>query len=286
MYGLASALTFSVVSILGKVIMTRGVDPGLVIFWQYFGVLVCLGIFFYIKKISMRLSTPFLPLAALMSIGANACFYFAMNDAGAGLATLLLYSSSALIALFFFVTGLRSIPLSGWLAIALALLGSALTLEIFTGFRLHPRGVFLGVMAGLFYAAYGILLDLKLRKENFLLINFFIALQGILLISLFNFSRGLKPWDIYPAQILSLLFIGLLAGILPNYLSFASIRLIGSEKTSVVMSSELPATVLLAFFLLHEKMGLLQAVGIFLVLISVLLLKSHEEEQPCEDLKR
>lgn len=276
-YGLAAAIVFSAVSILGKVIMTRGVDPGILVFWQYLVVLVALGTYFYFRKISIRVKTPYTLLVGIFSIVANLSFYFAMNFAGAGLATLLLYSSSVFTALFFFLTGIRRIPLSGWLAIFLALVGSALTLEIFTGFRIHPFGVFLGLFAGLIYGLYGIVLDLKLPDENFLVINFFIALQGLVIISIFNFVRDVQPWSILPGEILALLFLGLIAGILPNYLSFSSIRLIGAEKTSVVMSMELPSTVLLAFFFLEEKMDLIQGLGILLVLASVLLLRSQEE---------
>jgi drug/metabolite transporter (DMT)-like permease len=43
------------------------------------------------------------------------------------------------------------------------------------------------------------------------------------------------------------------------------------------MSMELPSTVLLAFFLLNEKLNFIQALGILLVLASVLLLRSQEE---------
>ena len=252
MYGLGSALVFSSVSILGKVIMTRGVDPGIVVFWQYLVVLIALGTYFYLKKTPIGIKTPYTLLVGLFSIAANISFYFAMDLAGAGLATLLLYSSSVFTALFFFLSGIRRIPPSGWLAIFLAMVGSALTLEIFAGFSIHPLGVFLGLFAGLAYCFYGVVLDLKLAKENFLMINFFIAFQGLIIISIFNFTRDIQPWSILPQEILALLFLGLMAGILPNYLSFSSIRLIGTEKTSVVMSMELPSTVLLAFFLLNE----------------------------------
>lgn len=276
-YGVGSALVFSVVSILGKVVMTRGFDPGILIFWQYVAVLIALGTYFYFAKISLAIKTPYALIVGLFSIAANLSFYFAMNFAGAGLATLLLYSSSVFTALFFFLSGIRRIPPSGWLAIFLALLGSALTLELFTGFTIHPIGVFLGLFAGLVYGFYGIVLDLKLPNENFLVINFYIALQGLFVISLFNFTREVEPWNILSREVLVLLLLGLMAGILPNYLSFSSIRLIGAEKTSVVMSMELPSTVLLAFFFLEEKMGLLQGLGILLVLASVLLLRSQEE---------
>ncbi|HZK09984.1 MAG TPA: DMT family transporter [Clostridia bacterium] len=278
---IASALSFSLVSIVGKIIMTRGINPSILIFWQYTAVLIGLALYFYFAKVSIRIETPYILLGGLFSVAANFSFYTSMNLTGAGLATLFIYFSPVFIALFFSLSGIRQITSSGWLAILLALLGSALTLGIFSGIKIQVLGVIAGLFAGLFYASYNIALDLKLTKINFLIINFYVALQGLILISLFNFTQAIKPWAILPKEILAIVFLGLLGGVLPNFLNFASIRLIGSDKTSVIMSTELPATVLLAFFFLEEKMSLMQILGIVLVLASVLLLKSQED--PCEE---
>ncbi|NLY73184.1 MAG: DMT family transporter [Tissierellia bacterium] len=283
LFGIGSALIFSLVSILGKIIMKNGVEPGVLIFWQYTGVLFVLSLYFLITKKSLKLeSITLLPIAA-MSILANLCFYTSMGYIGAGLATLLLYFASAITALFFFFTGIRGIKKLEWLAIILALLGSAFSLEIFNGFSLNLIGIGAGLLSALAYSLYGIGIDLKLKDENFMKINFYIALQGLVIISLFNFSKDVVPWAIEGRDILALVIIGLIAGVVPNYMSFHSIRLIGADKTSVVMSMELPATVILAFFILQERMGLVQALGIVLVLASVILLRSLEGPEGVED---
>lgn len=276
LYGLASALIYSAVSILGKLVMTRGVDPGILIFWQYFGVLLVLAALFYKKRVSIRIKTPSLPLVGLLSVLSNLGFYYSMDYIGAGLSTLILYFSSAITALFFFISGLRKISPWAWLAIGLAIMGSALSLEVFQGLNFNVIGILLGVFASFAYAFYGLGLDLKLREENFLLINFYICLQGLIINGLINFFRGQLAWALPPGEIFILIALGLLAGLIPNFLSFASIGLIGAEKTTVIMSAELPATVLLAFLFLGETMSLYQSLGIILVLLSVILLRRFE----------
>ncbi len=280
-YGLASAIIYSAVSILGKLVMTRGVEPGVLIFWQYFGVIGLLSLYFFLGKKLPRIKSLTLPLIGLLSVLANLAFYFSMDYIGAGLATLILYFSSAITALFFFITGIRKISPWAWLAILLALVGSALSLEVFSGFNFDIRGVLLGLLASLIYSFYGLGLDLKLKDEDFLVINFYICLQGLVITSLLNFSKGHLAWAMPAKDILILIAIGLLGGVVPNFLNFLSIGLIGAEKTAVIMSVELPATVLMAFVFLSERLELFQTLGIVLVLVSVILLRYLE--RPGED---
>lgn len=283
LFAASAALCFSLFAVLGKLFMTRGATPSIVLFWQYPATMLGISAYFLVRKIPgfhvEKRKRPLYFLAALLAVGANLTFYHSMKYIGASLTTLLFYSYPVFTALFFSITGIRKISAFNWLAIGLALLGSSLTLEIFSGVgTIHPLGIGFGLLAGLFYCFYGVLLDLKLSNEIFHSINFFSCILGFFVINFLIFTGNENPFSLGLGETLGLIGIGLFSGLLPNYLNFKSITLIGTEKSSVVLSLELPSTLVLAYMLLGEKMKPFQLLGIVIVLSAIILLKMGDKK--------
>lgn len=282
-FAAAAAFSFSLFSVLGKFFMTRGATPNIVLFWQFLATMLGIGVYFWLRGIpGFRIEKNKIPLyllAAILVLGANLTFYYAMYYIGASLTTLLFYSYPVFTAFFFWITGIRKISFFNWIAIGMALFGSALTLEVFSGVGvIHPFGIFLAIAAGFIYCLYGILLDLKLYDQNFHSINFYSCFVGFMVMIVMNSASGTNPFRLGIPETLDLIAIGFVVGLLPNYLNFLSITMIGAEKSSVVLSLELPCTLIIAFVLLGEKMKPLQLLGVAVVLLAIILLKMGDRE--------
>ena len=78
----------------------------------------------------------------------------------------------------------------------------------------------------------------------------------------FNFAIFLK-WGI---------ILSLFGTIIPPILLNAGFPLTGIGLGSIVSALELPVSVLMAYFLLHEKVDLLQWIGILLIILAIILM--------------
>ena len=78
----------------------------------------------------------------------------------------------------------------------------------------------------------------------------------------FDFTIFLK-WGI---------ILALFGTIIPPMLLNAGFPLTGIGLGSIVSALELPVSVLMAYFLLHEKVDLLQWVGILLILVAIIIM--------------
>ena len=80
-----------------------------------------------------------------------------------------------------------------------------------------------------------------------------------------------------PMTLAPVILFAVFLQVMPLALINLSIRMIGSNKTTVIATLELPLTVLLAFFILGEQMTLLQVLGIGLVLIAVIIIQIKKD---------
>jgi hypothetical protein len=70
--------------------------------------------------------------------------------------------------------------------------------------------------------------------------------------------------------------LAVVSGILPVIFLYKGISMVGADKASIVATSELPITILMSFFVLGERMGLIQLAGIILIMCSIIILQYEE----------
>lgn len=66
--------------------------------------------------------------------------------------------------------------------------------------------------------------------------------------------------------------LGLFGTVLPPVLFNKGVPVIGTGLSSIIAALEIPISILSAYFLLNEQIGALQALGIFIILITIILL--------------
>jgi drug/metabolite transporter (DMT)-like permease len=217
-----------------------------------------------------------LALAAMGGIGyvgQSFCYFTALNHAQASLVALLLY-------LFpFFVTVLAAIFLKERLtpvavaALALCLLGSALTVG---GGQGSPLGMALGVAAGLIYAVYIVVGTRVTRGIDPIASTTVICGAAALVYGTVALVRGALGQPVhFPGTAggwMAAVAIALVSTVVAILAFFAGLQKLGATRTSMLSTLEPVVTVLLAAALLGESMAPTQWIGGALILTGVLWL--------------
>lgn len=179
------------------------------------------------------------------------------------------------------MTGIRKINALNKISVVLAFAGAMFVLNIFGlgDMKWSLPGLALGTIAGLCYAFYGIHADIRLKEmpaEQMLFYMYFTATVSFWVL---NPGFVLHPPEIGSAKIVLLILASIFLQVLPMSLLNLAIRMIGSNKATVIATAELPFTIILAFFLLREQMVPVQILGILLIVAAMVLLQVKKEKQ-------
>lgn len=283
-YAILAASLYAFVTIVGKTLVTGGVHPLQITFYQYVFTVLILGIWLFLRNPgSLRRDVKTLCAFALLGIigggGTNLLYYSALQYLNAGLCAMLLFIHPVYITIFFAVTKIKKLKPINYFSVLLAISGAAIVLDIFNGsLSLSGVGLSFGILSGVSYAFYNIFADLKLKAEDPNIINFYACLAALM------FATGLLTFSgigfsIPLTSVPSVLLLACLSGIFPPYFFFKALQYIGSEKVSVVSSIELPVTLFLAFTILKEHMRPVQLLGVALIIFSSILLHRNESKK-------
>ena len=285
-FALASALFYALQVVGNKYILSSGIAARDQLVMVYTGSTLVLLVVFLLqrKKSGARLfpKKPFrIPIIVQGVLGC--CFtsfflFLAMERMNAGICSMLLYLCPIYVCIFFMATGIRKISFYNKLAVGLAFAGAVLVLNILGGgdLKWSAAGIALGFLSGLCYAFYSIHADLKLKDMPAMQMLFYMYLVAMLAFWVLNPGFLAHPPTI-PAGMIPVMLFAIFLQVMPLAMINLSIRMIGSNKTTVIATMELPLTVLLAFFILGEKMTLLQVLGIGLTLLAVIIINVKKE---------
>lgn len=219
-----------------------------------------------------------LPRATLIALGVlfavvAALAFFALNLIPASLYTVLLYTYPAIVAVMSLVTGDR-LPVRGWLALALTLIGVVLTVpDLNAGGEITPEGIALAVGNAAFYALYLVLSGRVLRGHSAAAYAAAWGITGSLLAALVILPFRTLTVPSVPSAWFGLIALALISTIMPSFAMLAGIGRLGASRAAILSTTEPVMTVVLAVVLLREQMTPIQFVGGLLVLASVVLLQ-------------
>ncbi len=205
------------------------------------------------------------------------CYYYAMQDAGAAVAAILLYSAPIFVMIMsavFFKERLTAKKIS---SLIIVVVGCALTSGIVGGVRGSFGGIAVGIMSGFAYSLYSIISTVALREGNSPLTcttySFTFAALGALFIAnpvnIVNKTLSLeKPLNIFLMMLLFCLFTSVIPYILYTFGLFGT----KPEIAAIAASSEPVVATLIGVILLSQPLDAYQIVGIALVLIAIISL--------------
>jgi drug/metabolite transporter (DMT)-like permease len=284
-----AALLFAVNGTVSKVILESGVSSLRLAELRSIGAAIGLaGLVALFSPRELRVSRAELPRLALLGIAGLAFvqwFYFlAIHRLPIGIALLIQYLAPLLVALYVrFVVGER-VRRRIWLALALALTGLALVVQLWEGLVLDGVGVAASFAAAVAYAVYVLLAEREVGRRHVLSV----ALWGFVFASLFWLAVQ-PPWTFpldslledvsllgnlasteVPAWLLACWMV-VLGTIAPFALVVAALRHITATRVGIVAMLEPVAASIIAWAWLGESLAAVQLAGGLVVLGGIAL---------------
>jgi drug/metabolite transporter (DMT)-like permease len=274
-----SAAGFGTLAILGRYAYADGLDALTILFLRFsLSAVVMAGVLAARREPLPRGRTSLwlVGMGALGYVGQAFCYFTALKYASAGLVALLLYLYPAFVAILSVVWRRETVTLYKVIALALALVGTALTVEPAGGQFL---GVLLAILAAAIYSVY-IMVGTQVMKQVSA-----IPSSTVIFAAAGGMSGLLMLWNgpHLPATSLGWATIGamvLVATVLPVAAFLAGLERIGPTNAAMLSTLEPVVTVLLAASLLGETLKPVALLGGGLILGAVVLLTGSELHRP------
>lgn len=211
--------------------------------------------------------------------GTSAFYYMSMQASSIATGVVLMYTAPVyvmIVSVLFFGEKLSRLKV---LAVAFMLIGCCLVAGVFGGAEINAPGVFFGILSGISYAAYNLFTKWELRRgcssTTASLYNFLVvAIIGLCLSNptvLVDYA-AIKPTVTVPL----LIGVGIMTCFVPYILYSTALKSLPAGTASALAIVE-PMSATLFGLALGESLTTWSAVGIVLILLSVLLLNHAEK---------
>jgi drug/metabolite transporter (DMT)-like permease len=284
-----AALLFAVNGAVSKVILARGVSsPRLAEVRSTGAFLLLTASLLLVRPRLLRVRPSELPALAVFGVGGLAAvqlFYFlAIHRLAIGIALLLQYLAPLLVALWARYVFREHVRARIWVALALALTGIAVMVEVWQGLALNGAGVAYALLSAVAYAAYILLAERAVGSRD----PFSVSCYGFLFAALF--WAIVQPWWSFPSGVpgrdTSLLghlsslhlpvwalmtWMVVLGTIAPFGLIVAALNHVSATRAGIVAMLEPVAGTLVAYAWLGESLGAVQIAGGIVVLGGIVI---------------
>lgn len=206
-------------------------------------------------------------MGALGYVGQAYCYFSALHHASAGVVGLLLYLYPALVTVLSVWLFKRRIGRGRALAVMVALAGTALTVG--TDLASQPLGIALGIAAALIYSLYILAGERVMPRVGALPAATVVMLAAAAVYFVAAAGQGFV-WPQTPRGWLVVLAIALFSTLLAILGFLKGIERLGASDASTLSTLEPLVTILLAWWVLGERIGPLQWVGGALILAAVI----------------
>ena len=203
----------------------------------------------------------------------NICYFYTIINSEASLAVVLLYTSPVFVVLISAVLFKEKITLNKIIALILSFAGCVFTAGILGGIKVRPFIIVTGVASGLFYALYSIFGKFALKKYNTYTVTaytFIFGLIGDIFISKPNETLSIIVNN--PASVLWCLGLGIISTVLPYFFYTKGLENLESGKAAILVAVEPLVGSVIGMTFLNESHNVLKITGVFLILISIILL--------------
>jgi drug/metabolite transporter (DMT)-like permease len=286
---LAAAFLFAVNGAVSKVILDSGISSSQLAEVRSTGAVVGLApLLLAFRPAGLRLSLRELPFLAFFGVCGLAFvqwFYFlAIHRLAIGIALLIQYLAPLLVALWARFVLRERVRRRIWAALALALAGLTLVVEIWNGLALDGLGVAAALIAAVALALYVLAAQHGLRRRDAISLSCW----GFLFAALF--WAAVEPWWDFPGSVvgdrvslhgnladlhlpvwLLMSWMVVLGTIVPFGLVVAALRHVSATRVGIVAMVEPVAASVVAYTWLDESLSGVQLTGGAVVLAAILL---------------
>lgn len=277
-FALISAVFFGSAGIFVKNGYSSDFTPIDLLMLQYMIAAVILFVMCFIKH-KDKLSLSGVSLKRLIVQGAfgntlmTVFFYQSFKYLDVAVTTMLLFTYPSMVALAsFFILG-NTVSKTKVFSIIGTFAGSILVLDIFTkSSNTSYIGVAFALLSAVFYSFMNIYAEKIVEELPGLVITFYTTLFSLVVLVIFNFDFIYKLHTISMPSFTNAALLAFFCEIIPLTLLYEAIKRIGPVSTAIITSIELPASAIIAFVFLGERLSLTQILGILIVVYCVITL--------------
>jgi drug/metabolite transporter (DMT)-like permease len=234
----------------------------------------------------LRLPSSDLRRVALLGLfgvaASNYLYYLAIQKTNVATAIILQYTAPVMVLFYMVACGLQRPTFKRIAAVLLAVAGSVLAIGLGGSgqIQLNPVGVAAALLAAVSFSFYNIAGHTLLARYDHWLVLLYTTLSASLFWLIVN-----PPWKVLAAGYSGfewgyLVLFAALSVLLPFSLYFAGLRYLEPTRAIVASCLEPVFSIMIAALVLGESVRWLQAVGIVIVLASIVLVQIPERGEP------
>lgn len=276
LFGIISAICYGTNPLGALYLYEEGLNAHSVIFYRFFLASIILALLMLFQKKSFYITKRELLILAILGVlfGISAlALYSSFLYMDAGIACTILFVFPIFVAIILAIFFKERISLITAISIFLALIGIAL---LYRGdnISLNIIGVMIVLLSALLYAIYIIVSNKSSIFMSSIKLTFYVSIFCTLTIFIYSFFDSSKPIQLLTTT--NMWLYTLMLAIVPTILSLIflakAIQIIGSTPTAIVGAFEPLTAVLIGVTIFNEKFTFQIAIGIALILVSVILI--------------
>lgn len=274
--GIVSGVTYGMNPLFGVPVISNGLDVNSLLFYRYVLAILLLGVFMLIGKISLKIQPKQLLMMALLGsffTVSSLALFASYQYIPSGIATTVLYIYPIIVAVLMMICG-QFPTWRIWMCILAGVAGAAML--SFTGESgfLDWRGLVLVFVSGLAYSLFIVCVNQSkiVKQLSNMTITFYCFMFG----SIILFVRTLFGNPLHavpnPSCWMGIAGLAIFCTAVATITMAASTKAIGATKTSILGILEPLTAIVIGTFFFHEPFTLNIAVGIALILFSIVFL--------------
>ena len=255
----------------------EGVNTASVLFYRFFMAVLMLAIMLIVQRKSFGVSKG--ELKVLGSLGmlfaaSSITYYQSFHFMDAGIASTILFVYPVMVAVIMASFFKEKVTASTITSIILALVGIGLLYRGDAGISLSTIGVLLVMVSSLTYAVYIVIVNQSSIRMSSLKLTFYVLLICMLCLLAYSFTSPDLHLMLPPSS--RAWFFACWLGLVPTVLSLVfmtiAVHEVGATPTAIMGALEPLTAVAIGVMVFDESLTLRLAVGIVLILSSVLLI--------------
>ena len=275
--GILSAICYGMNPLGALNLYQEGMSTTSVLFYRFGFAVIILAFIMIAKRISFKVNKK--QVLVLASLGvlfaiSSLSLFMSFLYMPAGVASTLLFTHPIMVALIMALVFKERITSVVVFSIALAFGGVCLLYYSGEGIVLNTMGVILVLLSAFSYALYMIVVNKSSINLPTFKVTFYALIFCWICVSLFSFSD--ESFAIQPLTNFNQLFYVLLLSVVTTVMSLClmnvAVRILGSTPTSIMGALEPLTAVIIGVCVFDEVFSLNLALGIVLILLSVMLI--------------
>ncbi|MEN6460326.1 MAG: DMT family transporter [Syntrophomonas sp.] len=276
-----SAFMYATMPILAKVAYSLGLTPGIILFLRYFFAFIFIASYLIVVKREPVLCKSFWVVSqGLLFVLGSLFYFFSLKYIPAGVASVIFFIYPVLVAAFSLIIFKEKPSSRLLLGLFLAVLGIILISGVSQGLAsISIRGLLLALASSLNYSAYVLIGQKNVASVSTLSLTATISAVGLLVFSIYNYQNLSFITSLSGPQLIIGLIMGLFNTILAAIFFLKGLKKIGASRAALISSLEPVITIVVAFLVLGEVLGVIELIGSFLVIISMFLAIDSQVEK-------